>query len=164
MEGIGIKNHWNESLPLISKLKLVLPKIDTVALNSHLISSQTLTKWFQSLERLMKYSLAKSIFDLIDEKVKDQLEENHWRDHWKESKYPSQVILFVEHFLFGVQLQKLLEQPQRTALINFKYQIEEQFNHFHLNNPQRDQAILSQRLYFRDVLTSSFISLFNIFH
>jgi hypothetical protein len=51
LEGISICNSLHEELSLISKLKLPLPTVDTVSLSTHLISSQSLTKWFQSLEK-----------------------------------------------------------------------------------------------------------------
>ena len=139
---------------MISKLHLQLPKMDTVALSPHLISDQTLTKWFVSLERLMKYSVAKSIFDLIDEKVSEKVDQSVGKDPWREKKHPSQIILLVEHFLFVLQCEKLVSTGSRTPLLNLKYQVEEQFQHIQLEQRSRDLAFLSQRLYFRDLLTS----------
>ena len=96
LEGISITNKYHEELSLISKLKLTLPTVDTVALSTHLISSQSLTKWFRSLEKLIKYSLAKLIFELFDKKINEQLEEILFKQtlmNPKENAYPLQVNL-----------------------------------------------------------------------
>lgn len=102
----------------------------------------------------MKYSVAKSIFDLIDEKVSEKVEQSVGKDPWKEKKYPAQIILLVEHFLFVLQCEKLVSSGSKSSLLNLKYQTEEQFQHIQLEQRSRDLAFLSQRLYFRDLLTS----------
>ncbi|CAF3474683.1 unnamed protein product, partial [Rotaria sp. Silwood2] len=91
LEGISISNRDDEQLSLISKLKLFLPIIDAVGLSTQIISNQSLTKWFQSLEKLIKYSLAKLIFELLDKKVNEQLTEILFKKtliNSKEKDYP----------------------------------------------------------------------------
>jgi hypothetical protein len=124
LEGISISNTSHEELTLISKLKLCLPTIDTVGLSTHLISSQSLTKWFESLERLIKYSVAKRIFQLFDKRINEQLEEilfNQTSINSKENEYPLQIVLLVEHILFGLILQKQIEKKAKLFIRNLKF-------------------------------------------
>jgi hypothetical protein len=122
-EGVSISNIHHEELSLISKLKLSLPTIDTTGLNTHLISSQSLTKWFQSLENLMKYSLAKLIFQLFDKKMTEQLEEilfKQTKKTPKENQYPLQVNLLVEHILFSLILRKQIKNKSKLFIRKMK--------------------------------------------
>lgn len=124
LEGISITNSYREEINLISKLKLVLPTIDTVGLSTHLISSQSLTKWFKSLEKLQKYSLSKLIFELFEKKMNQQLEEILFHQTIispKENQYPLQVILIVEHILFNLTLEKQIEKKGKLFLRNLKF-------------------------------------------
>jgi len=124
LEGISISNRYQEEFSLISKLKLILPIIDTIGLSTHVISSQSLTKWFQSLEKLIKYSLAKLIFELFDKKINEQLEEILFKQtsiNSKQTKYPLQVILLVEHILFGLILEKQIEKKGKLFIRNLKF-------------------------------------------
>ncbi len=125
MEGISISNSYREEISLISKLKLVLPTIDTVGLSTHIISSQSLTKWFQSLDKLIKYSLAKLIFQLLDKKLNEQLEEILFQQTSiniiKERKFPLQVLLLVEHILFNLTLEKQIEKQAKLFIRNMKF-------------------------------------------
>ena len=98
--------------------------MDTVGLSTHIISSQSLTKWFESLEKLMKYSLAKKIFQLFDKKINEQLEEILFKQssiNSKENEYPLQIILLVEHILFGSILQKQIEKKAKLFIRNMKF-------------------------------------------
>ncbi len=124
MEGASISNIYHEELSLISKLKLALPTLDTAGLNTHIISSQSLTKWFQSLENLMKYSLAKLIFQLFDKKMTEQLEEILFKKTLKTSKenqYPLQVNLLVEHILFSLILEKHIANKSKLFIRKIKW-------------------------------------------
>jgi len=125
LEGISISNSYHENVSLISKLKLVLPKIDTVGLSTHVISSQSLTKWFQSLEKLIKYSLAKLIFELFDQKINEQLEEILLEqtiiNSSQETKYPLQVHLLVEYIFFGLTLKKQIQSKGKLFIRNLKF-------------------------------------------
>jgi hypothetical protein len=125
LEGISISNSYREEISLISKLKLVLPTIDTVGLSTHIISSQSLTKWFQSLDKLIKYSLAKLIFQLLDKKLNEQLEEILFQQTSiniiKERKFPLQVLLLVEHILFNLTLEKQIEKQAKLFIRNMKF-------------------------------------------
>jgi len=104
---------------------LVLPKIDTVGLSTHVISSQSLTKWFQSLEKLIKYSLAKLIFELFDKKINEQLEEILLEqtiiNSSQETKYPLQVHLLVEYIFFGLTLKKQIQSKGKLFIRNLKF-------------------------------------------
>lgn len=103
---------------------MVLPTVDTVGLSTHIISSQSLTKWFESLEKLEKYSLAKLIFQLFDKKINEQLEEILFHQTIispKEYQYPLQVILLVEHILFGLILEKQIEKKRKLFIRNMKF-------------------------------------------
>jgi len=115
LEGMSIKNHLNEEINLISKLKLLLPKVDTVGLNTHLISPESLTKWFQSLDYLLKYSLAKLTFEYFDKKIDEQFGRNN-----STSTFPLQIILLVQHILFIVKLQKQIQSKANLTIQNFK--------------------------------------------
>jgi len=124
LEGASISNIYHEELSLISKLKLTLPTLDTAGLNTHIISSQSLTKWFQSLENLMKYSLAKLIFQLFDKKMTEQLEEILFKKTLKTSKenqYPLQVNLLVEHILFSLILEKHIANKSKLLIRKMKW-------------------------------------------
>jgi hypothetical protein len=124
LEGASISNIYHEELSLISKLKLALPTLDTAGLNTHIISSQSLTKWFQSLENLMKYSLAKLIFQLFDKKMTEQLEEILFKKTLKTSKenqYPLQVNLLVEHILFSLILEKHIANKSKLFIRKIKW-------------------------------------------
>ena len=155
LEGTALKNRQGEVLPLISKLKLLLPTMDTVALSTHLISSPSLTKWFEQLEQLMRYSLAKSIFDLFDQ------------DDVKRQSSSLQSILLVEHLRFGSTLEehvkhsslKNIKFDSRSLFSNedlsFRYKIEDQLNALINNGKKEENVLIVQRLYFRDVLSSN---------
>jgi len=124
LEGISISSSYREEISLISKLKLILPKIDSVGINTHIISSRSLTKWFESLEKLIKYSLAKLIFQLFDKRVNEQLEEILFKQisiNSNENKYPLQVLLLVEHILFGLTLEKQIQQQAKLFIRNMKF-------------------------------------------
>jgi hypothetical protein len=124
LEGISISSSYREEISLISKLKLILPKIDSVGINTHIISSQSLTKWFESLEKLIKYSLAKLIFQLFDKRINEQLEEILFKQisiNSNENKYPLQVLLLVEHILFGLTLEKQIQQQAKLFIRNMKF-------------------------------------------
>jgi hypothetical protein len=108
----------------MSKLKLILPTIDNLALNTHIISSHSLTKWFQSLEKLIRYSLAKLIFEYFDEKINNQLEEilcEQTSVTPKDNPYPLQVLLLVEHIFFGSILEKQIEKKSKLFIRNLKF-------------------------------------------
>jgi hypothetical protein len=124
LEGISISSSYREEISLISKLKLILPKIDSVGINTHIISSRSLTKWFESLEKLIKYSLAKLIFQLFDKRINEQLEEILFKQisiNSNENKYPLQVLLLVEHILFGLTLEKQIQQQAKLFIRNMKF-------------------------------------------
>lgn len=118
-------NNSHEEISLISKLKLLLPTIDTVSLSTHLISSQSLTKWFHSLEKLIRYSLAKLISNLYIQKINEQLEEFLFKQIQTNTNdrlsYPLQVILLVEHLLFTQILQKYLTKKENLSIRNLKF-------------------------------------------
>lgn len=118
-------NNSHEEISLISKLKLLLPTIDTVSLSTHLISSQSLTKWFHSLEKLIRYSLAKLISNLYIQKINEQLEEFLFKQIQTNTNdqlnYPIQVILLVEHLLFTQILQKYLTKKENLSIRNLKF-------------------------------------------
>ena len=160
-------------MPLISKLKLCLPTVDSTQLNTRIISSQTLTKWFQSLENLMKYSLAKSVFQLFDEQIKNRLENFLTKKTLQTSNdqsYPLQVRLLVEHVFFCLTIQKHIENQSHTSIRNIKFvfffflhslhsnrfrsQIDHQIETLTKNPNTHRNGLTIQQLYFRDVLTS----------
>ena len=118
-------NNSHEEISLISKLKLLLPTIDTVSLSTHLISSQSLTKWFNSLERFIRYSLAKLIWKLYQQKINEQLEEFLFEqiriNENNQLNYPVQVILLVEHLLFTQILHKYLMKKENLSIRNLKF-------------------------------------------
>ncbi|UJR29306.1 hypothetical protein I4U23_010520 [Adineta vaga] len=123
LQGASISNRYHEELPLISKLKLSLPTVDSSGLNTHLISSQSLTQWFQSLENLMKYSLAKLVFELFDEKINEQLNQILFKQTAKisnEKSYPLQVQLLVEHIFFYI-LTKFIENETNLTLNSYEW-------------------------------------------
>ncbi|CAF4642114.1 unnamed protein product, partial [Rotaria sp. Silwood2] len=156
LEGISISNRDDEQLSLISKLKLFLPIIDAVGLSTQIISNQSLTKWFQSLEKLIKYSLAKLIFELLDKKVNEQLTEILFKKtliNSKEKDYPLQVILIVEHILFSLILEKQIKKQTKLFIRNMKFKIEDQLNALIKNRIKQQNCLIIQRLYFRDILS-----------
>ena len=116
-------NHSNEELKFISKLKLLLPSIETISLSTHLISSQSLTKWFDSLEKLIRYSLAKLVFQLYENKLNEQLDQflSKQTIPINQQEYPLQVLLLVEHLLFGQILRKQIEKKDKLTIRNSKY-------------------------------------------
>ena len=116
-------NHSNEELKFISKLKLLLPSIETISLSTHLISSQSLTKWFDSLEKLIRYSLAKLVFQLYGNKLNEQLDQflSKQTIPINQQEYPLQVLLLVEHLLFGQILRKQIEKKDKLTIRNSKY-------------------------------------------
>ena len=121
---MSISNTYHEELTLKSKLKFALPKVDTVGLNIHVISNEILAKWFQSLDKLMKCSLEKLTFDLIDIKFNEQLMEFLFKrisNDSKEITYPSQVILLVEHILFSSMLEKQINKQSKLSIRNMKF-------------------------------------------
>lgn len=124
LEGISVSNSNREEFSLISKLKLILPTVNSVGLSTQIISSQSLTNWFRSLEKLIKYSLAKLIFQLLDKKINEQLEEILFQQssiNSKEIKYPLQVLLLVEHILFSLTLEKQIEKHSKLFIRNMKF-------------------------------------------
>ncbi|CAF1088574.1 unnamed protein product [Rotaria sordida] len=156
LEGISISNRDNEEFSLISKLKLSLPIIDSVGLNTQIISSQSLTKWFQSLDKLIKYSLSKLIFDLLDKKINEQLTEIFFKKtliNPKENKYPKQIILLVEHILFSLILEKQIKKKTKLFIRNMKFKIEDQLNTSITEQKKQENCLIIQRLYFRDILS-----------
>ena len=74
LEGTSIANESHEQLALLSALKLALPTVEIGGLNTHPISSASLTQWFQTLEDLSKQSLAKQLFELVGQKINAQLD------------------------------------------------------------------------------------------
>ncbi|CAF1514427.1 unnamed protein product, partial [Adineta ricciae] len=156
LEGTSISNKYQEELPLISKLKLCLPTIDSAQLNTRIISSQSVVKWFQSLENLMKYSLAKSVFQLFDEKIENRLENFLTKKTLQTSNdrsYPLQVRLLVEHVFFSLTMQKHIENQSYTPMRNIKSQIEHQIETLMKSPNTQQNGLIIQQLYFRDVLT-----------
>ncbi len=124
LEGISVSNSNREEFSLISKLKLILPTVNSVGLSTQIISSQSLTNWFRSLEKLIKYSLAKLIFELFDKKINEQLEEILFKQtsiNSKEKNYPLQIILLVEHILFSLILEKQIEKKGKLFIRNLKF-------------------------------------------
>lgn len=124
LEGATITNESHEQLPLISKLKLSLPTVEIGGLNTHLISSPSLTQWFQSLEDLSKYSLAKLVFELFDLKINAQLNQtlfNKTPEPSPERAYPSQVTLLVEHIFFALALRKRLASPSKHSIEEMRF-------------------------------------------
>ncbi|CAF4982781.1 unnamed protein product, partial [Rotaria sp. Silwood1] len=157
LEGISISNKDHEQLSLISKLKLSLPIVDAIGLSTQIISSQSLTKWFQSLDKLIKYSLSKLIFELLDKKINEKLTEIFFKKSLKniqENEYPLQVILLVEHILFSLILEKQINKNKKKLFIqNMKFKIENQINVLIKNHTKQRDSLIIQRLYFRDVLS-----------
>jgi hypothetical protein len=105
----------------LSKLQLALPHNETTPpLTTQLVSSHSLTGWFQLLDKLMKYSLAKLICQRFDESMRAQLSEALGQGNssttTNDGNYPSQVVLLVEHLVFVLNLGKLLLDEQRRAL------------------------------------------------
>jgi len=124
LEGISVSNSNREEFSLISKLKLILPTVNSVGLSTQIISSQSLTNWFRSLEKLIKYSLAKLIFELFDKKINEQLEEILFKQtsiNSKEKNYPLQIILLVEHILFSLILEKQIGKKGKLFIRNLKF-------------------------------------------
>ncbi len=124
MEGISVSNSNREEFSLISKLKLILPTVNSVGLSTQIISSQSLTNWFRSLEKLIKYSLAKLIFELFDKKLNEQLEEILFKQtsiNSKEKNYPLQILLLVEHILFSLILEKQIGKKGKLFIRNLKF-------------------------------------------
>ncbi|CAF3428145.1 unnamed protein product [Rotaria socialis] len=156
LEGISLSNRDAEQLKLISKLKLSLPIIDSIGLSTHIISSQSLTKWFQSLEKLIKYSLAKLIFELIENKLNEQLTEILFKQisiNSEENQYPLQVTLLVEHILFSIILKKQIEKQGKLFIRMLKFKIENQINAITTNRTKQQNCLILQKLYFRDILS-----------
>ncbi|CAF1139632.1 unnamed protein product [Adineta steineri] len=156
LEGVSISNINNEELSLISKLKLSLPSVDTTGLNTHIISSQSLTKWFRSLENSMKHSLRKYIFHLLDKKINEQLDNifcEQTTNNFNENEYPLQVTSIVEHILFNTILEKQIEKKSKLFIRKIKLQIEEKINQLIQNKNKQQNSLIIQQLYFRDVLT-----------
>jgi hypothetical protein len=56
LEGTSIVNESHEQLALLSALKLALPTVEIGGVNTHPISSASLTQWFQTFEDLSKQS------------------------------------------------------------------------------------------------------------
>ncbi|CAF5209024.1 unnamed protein product, partial [Rotaria magnacalcarata] len=165
LEGISLSNRDAEQLKLISKLKLSLPIIDSIGLSTHIISSQSLTKWFQSLEKLIKYSLAKLIFELIENKLNEQLTEILFKQisiNSKENQYPLQVTLLVEHILFSIILKKQIEKQGKLFIRMLKFKIENQINAITTNRTKQQNCLILQKLYFRDILSSRQKYFFNL--
>jgi hypothetical protein len=124
LEGISVSNSNREEFSLISKLKLILPTVNSVGLSTQIISSQSLTNWFRSLEKLIKYSLAKLIFELFDKKLNEQLEEILFKQtsiNSKEKNYPLQILLLVEHILFSLILEKQIGKKGKLFIRNLKF-------------------------------------------
>lgn len=149
LEGISVINHSNEDISLMEKLKLSLPTIDTVSLSTHLISSHSLTKWFHSLEKLIRYSLAKLICKLYDQKINEQLEEFLFKqirtNDQQQINYPLQVILLVEHLLFTQILQKYLTKQDHLAIRNLKldfFRIERKSSNEYLDTKSMHQSAI----------------------
>lgn len=149
LEGISVINHSNEDISLMEKLKLSLPTIDTVSLSTHLISSYSLTKWFHSLEKLIRYSLAKLICKLYDQKINEQLEEFLFKqirtNDQQQINYPLQVILLVEHLLFTQILQKYLTKQDHLAIRNLKldfFRIERKSSNEYLDTKSMHRSLI----------------------
>lgn len=108
LEAVSIENKSSEKLKLLMNLTLALPKIDPVSLTSHLISSVSLVDWFQRFEHLMKYSLAKSIFDLIDKRTSRFVDENYFRREstFDDQSFPFQVVRLVSFIEFENSVER----------------------------------------------------------
>jgi hypothetical protein len=114
LEGTSIANESHEQLALLSALKLALPMVEIGGLNTHPMSSASLTQWFQTLEDLSKPSVGKQVFELVGQKINALFKKTG--EPSDEGVYPSQVTLLVQHIFFAMTLHKQIAHPSKSSL------------------------------------------------